>query len=48
MSEFEIQAKDDKIILYFGTATKAINAYTLASSLISFADAATKANALPD
>ena len=46
MNEFRVEAIDDKIVLYYGTKEKSISAYTLASTLISFADAARKANAL--
>jgi hypothetical protein len=46
MQEFEIKNIGDKIVLYFGTEKNSINAYTLATSLICFADAARKANSV--
>lgn len=45
MAHFSIESVGDKIVLYYGTKDKGISAYTLASTLISFADAARKANA---
>jgi hypothetical protein len=44
MPELQLEQIGDKIILYFGTEKKAINAYTLASMLVSFADAIKEAN----
>jgi len=44
MQEYRISAVDDKVVLYFGTESSKINAYSLAASLISFADAVKKAN----
>jgi hypothetical protein len=44
MNEVRIEKNLDEIILYFGTQKKAINAYTLASTLASIADAIKEAN----
>lgn len=44
MHEYRISTVDDKVVLYFGTESSKINAYSLAASLISFADAVKKAN----
>lgn len=42
--QYTISSHDDKIVLYFGTTDHKINAYSLAASLIAFADAVRKAN----
>jgi hypothetical protein len=44
MNNFSIETISDKIVLYYSTKEKGLSAYTLASTLISFADAARKAN----
>lgn len=44
MQTIDIRQIDDEIILYFGCQDSRINAYTLASALVSFADAAKAAN----
>jgi hypothetical protein len=44
MTEIRIEKELSEIILYFGTKQKAINAYTLASTLVSIADALKEAN----
>ena len=44
MDEIRIEKELDEIILYFGTKQKAINAYTLASTLVAVADALKEAN----
>lgn len=44
MPTVRIDAEDDAVVLYFGTKGRRINAYTLASTLVSFADAAKRAN----
>jgi len=41
---YTISSHDDRIVLYFGTSDHKINAYSLAASLIAFADAVRKAN----
>lgn len=44
METIDISHFDDQIVLHFGTPKKRINAYTLASTLVSIADAAKAAN----
>jgi hypothetical protein len=44
MAEIRIEKELNELILYFGTKQKAINAYTLASTLVSIADAIKEAN----
>jgi hypothetical protein len=44
MNEIRIEKNLDQIVLYFGTEQKAINAYTLASTLVSLADAIKESN----
>jgi len=46
MPTVQIRNFEDKIVLYFGGETSRINAYTLASTLVAFADAAKAANAV--
>jgi len=46
MPTVEIRNFEDTIVLYFGGETSRINAYTLASTLVAFADAAKAANAV--
>lgn len=45
MTSVRIQRLDDVFVIYFGTATPRINAYTLATTLTNLADAAKAANA---
>ena len=45
MPEIDIRQIDDQVVLVYACADRRINAYTLASSLVSFADAARAANA---
>jgi len=44
MQTIDIRQVEDEIVLYFGCQGSRINAYTLASALVSFADAAKAAN----
>ena len=44
MNEIRIESNQEEIVLYFGTKHKSINAYTFASTLVSFADAIKTAN----
>jgi hypothetical protein len=44
MNELKIESFREEIVIYFGTKQKAINAYTLASTLVSLADAIKAAN----
>lgn len=45
MPTIEVSKFEDIIVLHFGTNGHTVNAYTLASTLVSFADAAKRANA---
>ena len=44
MQTIDIRQVGDELVLYFGCQGNRINAYTLASALVSFADAAKAAN----
>ena len=44
MAEIRIEKELNEIVLYFGTKQKAINAYTLASTIVAVADAIKEAN----
>jgi len=46
MAEFKAHKYEETIVLHFGGDAKRINAYTLASALVGFADAIKSANAL--
>jgi hypothetical protein len=46
MPTVEIRNFEETIVIYFGGETSRINAYTLASTLVAFADAAKAANAV--
>ena len=46
MHVVEIKEFEEEFVLYFGTKPNRINAYTLASSLVSIADAVKSANSL--
>ena len=40
MKVFDVSKFEDSVVLYFDTSNTRINAYTLASTLVSIADAA--------
>jgi hypothetical protein len=40
MADFRLERSDDEYVIHFQTGLQRINAYTLASTLVSIADAA--------
>ena len=46
MTEFDIREFEQEFVIHFGSERPAINAYTLASSLVSIADAVKEANSI--
>lgn len=46
MQTINIQEYEESFVIHFGTESQKINAYTLASTLVAFADAAKSANAI--